>query len=79
VNGPQLTPKEAVASLARRVQRREAQRLDREAAIRLTAAETGIDPEKVRWCVETVFGATPVRLSPPVRRPRITLAFAAAI
>jgi hypothetical protein len=79
VHGPQLTPQEAVASVARRVRRGEDLGLDREEAIRLTSAETGIDPEKVRWCVETVFGVSPVRLSSSVRRRRGALAIAAAL
>jgi hypothetical protein len=74
-----LTPQEAVASVARRVRRREAQGVDREEAIRVTSAETGIDPEKVRWCVETVVRDSPVRLSPLARRGRRALAIAAAL
>jgi hypothetical protein len=79
VHGPHLTPQEAVASVARRVRRAEAQGLDREEAIRLTSAEAGIDAEKVRWCVETVIRDSPVRLSSPVRRRCGALAVAAAI
>ena len=78
MNGPALTPQEAVASVARRVRRGEAEGLDREQAIRRTSAKTGIDPEKVRWCVETVVGASPVRLAPSLRR-RGALAIAAAL
>src|SRR5262245_45317768 len=78
VHGPPLTPQDAVASVARRVRRLEAQGLDREAAIRLTAVETGVDPDKVRWCVEHLFGASPVHVSPPLRRCRAALAIAAA-
>ena len=79
MHGPPLTQQEAVGSVARRVHAREAQGLDREQAIRHTGVETGIDPEKVRWCVETVFGAPPVRLSPPLRRRRGAWAIAAAL
>jgi hypothetical protein len=79
VNGTPLTPQEAVASVARRVRCGEVQGLDREAAIRLTAVDTGIDPDKVRWCAETVFGASPVCLSPSVRKRRVALAIAAAL
>jgi hypothetical protein len=79
VHGLPLTPHEAVASVARRVRTGEAQGLDREQAIRRTSVETGIDPEKVRWCVETVFGASPVRLSPSLRRRRPAWAIAAAL
>lgn len=79
MHGPQLTPQEAVASVARRVRGGEAQGFDREQAIRRISIETGLDPEKVRWCVETVFGAAPVRLSPAPRRRRGTLAIAAAL
>jgi hypothetical protein len=52
MHGPPLTPQEAVASVARRVRRLEAHGLDREQAIRRAAAETAIEPEKVRWCVD---------------------------
>jgi hypothetical protein len=79
VHGPELTPQEAVASVARRVRRGEAVGVDHEEAIRLTSAETGIDPEKVRWCVETVVRDTPVRLSSSVGRRRRALAIAAAL
>ena len=79
VYGPPLTPEEAVASIARRVRASEAQGFDREQAILRTSIDTGIDPEKVRWCVETVFGASPVRLSPALRRRRSALAIAAAL
>jgi hypothetical protein len=79
VHGSPLTPQEAVASVARRVRGGEAQGFDREQAIRRISVETGLDPEKVRWCVETVFGAAPVRLSPARRRRRTALAIAAAL
>jgi hypothetical protein len=79
VHGPSLTPQEAVASVARRVRGAEAQGLDREQAIRRVSIETGLDPEKVRWSVETVFGAAPVRISPPPRRRRGAFAIAAAL
>ena len=79
MHGLPLTQQEAVASVARRVRGGEAQGLDREQAIRRTSVETGIDPEKVRWCVETVFGARPVGLSPSRRRRRGAFAIAAAL
>ena len=79
VHGLPLTPEEAVASIARRVRGSEAQGLDREQAILRTSIDTGIDPQKVRWCVETVFGASPIRLSPALRRRRSALAIAAAL
>ena len=79
MHGPPLTPEEAGASVARRVRGSEAQGFDREHAILRTSIDTGIDPEKVRWCVETVFGASPVRLSPASRRRRSVLAIAAAL
>jgi hypothetical protein len=73
-----LTQQEAVASVARCVRAGEAQGLDREQAIRRISVETGIDPEKVRWCVETVFGAPAVCLSPSLRRRPGAWAIAAA-
>ena len=79
MHGPQLTQQEAVASVARRVRAGEAQGLDREQAIRHISVETGIDPEKVRWCVETVLGAPAVRLAAPLRRRRRAWAIAAAL
>jgi hypothetical protein len=77
VNGPPLTPQEAVASVARQVRRREAQGLDREEAIRRTSDETGIDPEKVRWCAQVAFPDTLIYL-PSARRRGWALAIAAA-
>jgi hypothetical protein len=68
-----------MASIARRVRESEAQGFDREQAILRTSIDTRIDPEKVRWCVETVFGASPVRLSPALRRRRGAFAIAAAL
>jgi hypothetical protein len=68
-----------VASVARRVSAGERQGLDREQAIRHASAETGIDPEKVRWCVETVVGAAPVALSRSPRPRRAVWAIAAAL
>jgi len=68
-----------VGTVARRVRAGEAQGFDREQAIRRTSVETGIDPAKVHWCVETVSGAPPVRLSPPLRRRRGAWAIAAAL
>jgi hypothetical protein len=57
----------------------EAQGFGRDQAIRRISIETGLDPEKVRWCVESVFGAAPVPLSPALRRRRATLAIAAVL
>jgi hypothetical protein len=68
-----------VASVARRVRRGEAQGLDREQAIRRTSVETGVEPEKVRWCIEAISGAPPVRALPVRRQHRATLAIAAAL
>jgi hypothetical protein len=79
MHGPPLTPQEAVASVARRVQLFEAQGLDRGQAIRRAAVETGIEPEKVRWCAETAFPDSTARHSPSCRRPRVALAMAAAL
>jgi hypothetical protein len=69
MNGPSLTPQEAVASVARRVTRLEVQGLDRELAIQRAAVEFGIEPNKVRWCAETTFHDSVVRV-PPSRRRR---------
>jgi len=74
-----LTAKEAVASVARRVHLLEAQGLDRGQAIRRVAVETGIEPEKVRWCAETAYPDSTVRRSPSSRRRRGALAIAAAL
>jgi hypothetical protein len=79
MRGLPLTPQEAVASVARRVRRLEAQGLDRDQAIRRAAVETGIDPQKVSWCAETTFPASTVRLAPPSRPRRCALAIAAAL
>jgi hypothetical protein len=70
MRGLPLTPQEALASVARRVRRLEAQGLDRDEAIRRAAVETGIDPQKVRWCAETTFPDSTVRLAPPSRPHR---------
>jgi hypothetical protein len=79
VHGPPLTPQEAVAWVARRVRHLEDHGLDHHHAIRRAAVETGIDPEKVRWCAETAFPGATARLSPSTgRRRRPPLAFAAA-
>jgi hypothetical protein len=78
MHGPPLTPQEAVASVARRVRRHEGQGLDREQAIRRVTVETGIDPEKVRWCAHTTLAGF-VRLSPAGRRRRGALAIAAVL
>jgi hypothetical protein len=72
-----LTPQEAVASVARRVRRLEALGLCRGEAIRQTAGEIGIDRDKVRWCVETAFQESPVRISSTTRRRPAVLAVAA--
>ena len=79
MHGLPLTPQEAVASVARRVEGAEAQGLDRHQAIRRISIETGLDPEKVRWCVETASAAAPVSISPALRRRRSVLAIAAAL
>jgi hypothetical protein len=79
MRGLPLTPQEAVASVAQRVRRLEAQGLDRDHAIRHVAVETGIDPQKVRWCAETVFPHSTVRLARASRRRRGALAMAAAL
>jgi hypothetical protein len=79
MHGPPLTAQEAVASVARRVHLLEAQGLDRGQAIRRAAVETGIEPEKVRWCAETAFSDSTVRRSPASRRRRGVLAMAAAL
>ena len=79
MHGPPLTPQEAVASLARRVCRLEAQGLDRDHVIWRAAVETGIEPEKVRWCVETAVPNSTVGRSPLSRRRRGVLAMAAAL
>jgi len=68
-----------VASLARRVRRLEAQGLDRDQAIRRAAVETGIDPERVRWCAETAFPDSTVCRSLSSRWRRGVLAVAAAL
>jgi hypothetical protein len=59
-----LTQQEAVVSVAQRVLRRKAHGFNREQAIRRTTVETGLDPEKVRWCAETACRESPIRLSP---------------
>jgi hypothetical protein len=79
VHGPLLTAQEAVASVARRVLRFEAQGLDRGQAIRRAAVEIGIEPEKVRWCAETAFPDSTVSRSASSRRRRGALAVAAAL
>jgi hypothetical protein len=52
MQGPSLTPQEAVTSVARRVRRLEARGVGRDNALRLVSAELGIDLEKVRWSVD---------------------------
>jgi hypothetical protein len=79
MHGPPLTPHEAVASVARRVRRLEDHGFGRDHAILRAAVETGIDPEKVRWCAETALPAATARLSPSTgRRRRASLGFRAA-
>jgi hypothetical protein len=73
-----LTPQEAVASVARRIRRLEAEGLDRDQAIGRVAVETGIDPERVRWCAEIAVPGSTVCRSPSSRRRRGVLAVAAA-
>jgi hypothetical protein len=79
MHGPPLTAREAVALVARRVHLLETQGLDRGLAIRRVAVETGIEPEKVRWCAETAFADSTIRRSPSSRRRRGALAMAAAL
>jgi hypothetical protein len=79
MHGPPLTPQEAVACVAERVRRLEALGLDRDRAIGRAAVETGIDPQKVRWCVETARPEPTVRFSPSSRRRWATVAIAAAL
>lgn len=79
MHGPPLTPQEAVASVAQHVLRREAQGFNRDQAIRRTTVETGLDPEKVRWCAETACRESLIRLSPSGRRRRRALAIAAVV
>lgn len=79
MHGPPLTAQEAVASVARRVHLFETQGLDRGQAIQRAAVETGIEPEKVRWCAETAFSDSTIRRSPSSRRRRGALAMAAAL
>ena len=79
MHGPPLTPQEAVASVARRVRCLEDQGLDRDRAIGHVAVETGIDPQKVRWCADTASPDRTVRRSPSSKRRRATLAIAAAL
>jgi len=81
MNGPPLTPNEAVASVARRVDRLEGLGLDRDQAIQRVALETGIDSEKVRWCVvnASAGSAAIARLPRSTRRRRAALALAAAL
>ena len=79
MHGPTLTAQEAVASVARRVLRLEAQGLGRGQAIRRAAVETGIEPEKVRWCAQTAFPDSTVCRSASSRRRRGALAVAAAL
>jgi hypothetical protein len=78
VHGSPLTPQEAVAWVAGRVRRLEALGLDRDQAIVRAAVETGVAPEKVRWCAETAFPRSPVRVLRSGRRRRGALALAAA-
>lgn len=78
MNGPALTPQEAVASIALRVRLGEAQGFDREQAIRVVAAETGIEPRKVRWCAGQSSADSTVYLLPSRRECRSRLKLAAA-
>src|SRR5262245_4036884 len=68
MNGPPLTPREAVASVAQQVRRLHGEGLDRNQAVRRVAAEHGIEPHAVAWCVARFEPVTPVAL--PRRRPR---------
>jgi hypothetical protein len=47
--------------VARQVRRLEAAGIDRDQAIRHAAAESGIAPEKVRWCADTAPGDVSAR------------------
>jgi hypothetical protein len=59
MNGAPLTPAEAVASVAWKVSGLEAQGIDRDRAIGRVAANHGILPEKVRWCVASARRISP--------------------
>jgi hypothetical protein len=61
MHGTPLTPREAVAAVVRHVRRHEEMGLDRNQAIRRTAADYGMEPHKVRWCVETDVGGASAR------------------
>jgi hypothetical protein len=50
MHGSPLTPYEAAASIASQVFWLQANGFDRDRAIQRVAAQTGIAPEKVRWC-----------------------------
>ena len=71
MHGAPLTPAEAVASVAWQVSSLEAQGIDHDRAIGRVAADHGIPPEKVRWCVASARRISPrlpsaVRLLPAV-------------
>ena len=68
MHGPRLTPQEAVAAVARQVRDLEAQGLDHDQATRRVAFATGIDAEKVRWCADIAFPASPVHTLPSTIR-----------
>jgi hypothetical protein len=78
MHGSPLTPQEAVASVALQVRRLEAKGLDPGQAIALTADQTGIDPEKVRWCVDIASAQPALRPRWATQRRRL-LAVAAAL
>jgi hypothetical protein len=79
MHGPHLTPDEAVASVALRVRRYEAQGLDPELAIRRTSIELSIDPDKVRWCAQRALHRSPPSRSAPGTWRSRALAIAAAL
>jgi hypothetical protein len=58
MQGPALTPKEAVALVARRVCRLESHGLARELAVQAAATEFGLDAHKVLWCVNQTAAKT---------------------
>ena len=66
--GPTLTPREAVATVARRVRRLESQGLDRDHAIQRAAVELGLEPRKVRWSAETATPDSTVPVPSPRRQ-----------
>ena len=81
MHGSKLTPQEAVATVAQRVRRLEAQGLDHAHAIRLAATWYGISPELAHWCAgspstddacEPVLGSPRAASARPSRRWALT-------